>query len=70
MDDKEFAKRIVEIFQGCAHKEPDELTGLEKAAIAIAAGCEWEQTETGVRVKNPIAIRKLDGRFIVDEARD
>jgi hypothetical protein len=59
--------------------EPDQLTEMQKVALAFMAGCEMEiipqpmddlQPRIVVRTKNPIGIVKIDGSFRVAEMKD
>lgn len=65
----QWLERAFEIAAGCKDKSAEELTDLERTAIAMAAGCEVEFTGSGYRCKNPIGIVKNDGKFIVGEGR-
>lgn len=62
------AQRLVQIVLAAAHKEPDELTDIERVAIAIGGGADYEFTSTGVRVTVPFGIQKINGQFIVRTA--
>lgn len=59
------ARKVVEIVLGAKDKEPEELSDLERVAIAIGGGADYEFTDTGMRVKEPFAIQKINGQFIV-----
>lgn len=63
------AVSIAKIVDGCQHKEPADLTEIEKVAIALFGGAEMEFIPTGVRVKHPFGLQKIDGRWIVCESR-
>lgn len=63
------AARIASLADGCHAKEPEQLTDLERLALAFMAGCEMEFTGTGVRAKNPFGIVKIGGVFQVGERR-
>jgi len=66
-------KSIAASAKDAQSKSPDELTNEEKFALAIMAGCETEFVSVSggwaYRLKNPIAISKIDGQFIVSERR-
>lgn len=63
-----FADRVATLAAGCMHKEADQLTDLERLALAILAGVELEWTGTGVKARNPFGVQKINGRFIVRES--
>lgn len=65
----QWLERAFEIAAGCRDKEPENLTDMERTALAMSAGCEVEFTGTGYRCKNPIGIVKVDGKFIIGEGR-
>jgi hypothetical protein len=56
--------------EGAAEKEADDLTNLEKVALAYAAGLAYRTTWTDegkmrVDIVDPFGIVKIDGKFIV-----
>jgi hypothetical protein len=68
-DFKTMIQKIVVIAAGCANKEVEELNDQEKLAMALVAGCEYEFTGTGLRLKNPVGFQKINGQFRVCERR-
>lgn len=64
---EDYFERVSALAANCHGMEPDQLSELQKVALGIAAGCETEWTGTGYRLKNPIGIQKINGRFVVAE---
>lgn len=69
MSAKSIAERLANLVMGAQHKEPEELTDLERIAIAVLGGADYEFTDTGLRVTSAFGIQKIDGRFIVSLRR-
>jgi hypothetical protein len=67
--------QLGEIAGRATMKEPHELTNEERLALAFMAGCEIETAMVPpdfryvMRTKNPVGFQKIDGRWIIGEAR-
>lgn len=63
-------EQMIAAVGGAQHKEPEELTELEKVAIAYAAGLAYRTTWTEdgkvrIDIVDPFGIVKIDGKFTV-----
>lgn len=61
----DYYSKVMALVGGCALKEPEELTELEKLALYLASGGEQEWSGSGYRAKYPFAIQKINGVFRV-----
>jgi hypothetical protein len=59
------AALLAALAAGCVDKEPDQLSDQEKVALAIYGGCNYEFTQTGIRVTESFAIQKVRGKLTI-----
>lgn len=52
-----------------AHRRLDEMTEREKLCLALANGCDYEFTGTGIKLKNPVSFVEIDGKITIYERK-